>query len=126
MLQIERHLRSLTSYYFTEKYGELQTAYLDNRNYNLNKSTQGTISRLISTLQRAVNTTDYEFINYYRTIYNNIPLWILVSILTFGNLSKMYQVFPQSLQTKVCKNFENVNRKQMQQFLSVLTKFRNV
>lgn len=126
LLQIERHLRSLTSYYFTEKYGELQTAYLDNRNYNLNKSTQGTISRLISTLQRAVNTTDYEFINYYRTIYNNIPLWILVSILTFGNLSKMYQVFPQSLQTKVCKNFENVNRKQMQQFLSVLTKFRNV
>ena len=38
----------------------------------------------------------------------------------------MYQVFPQSLQAKVCKNFEAVNRKQMEQFLSVLTKFRNV
>ena len=38
----------------------------------------------------------------------------------------MYQVFPQSLQAKVCKNFEAVNRKQMEQFFSVLTKFRNV
>lgn len=27
---------------------------------------------------------------------------------------------------RICKNFENVNKKQMQQFLSILTKFRNV
>ena len=45
---------------------------------------------------------------------------------TFGNLSKMYKVFPQSLQSKVCKNFGIINQRQMEQFLSVLTKFRNV
>ena len=38
----------------------------------------------------------------------------------------MYQVFPQSLRSKVCKNFGIINQKQMEQFLSVLTKFRNV
>ena len=90
LLQIERHMRSLMSYYFSEKYGESQTAYLDENNYN------------------------------------NIPLWVLSNVLTFGNLSKMYKVFPQSLQSKVCKNFGCINRKQMEQFLSVLTKFRNV
>lgn len=31
LLQIERHLRSLISYYFTEKHGEQQTHYLDIR-----------------------------------------------------------------------------------------------
>lgn len=82
--------------------------------------------RLNATLQHAVSATDYEYINYYRTIYENIPLWVLVNVLTFGNLSKMYQVFPQSLQSKVCKNFGIINRRQMEQFLSVLTKFRNV
>lgn len=38
----------------------------------------------------------------------------------------MYQVFPQSLQSKICKDIGTVNRKQMEQFLSILTKFRNV
>ncbi len=126
LLQIERHLRSLMSYYFSEMYGESQSAYLNINNYNHNRRTHNTIVRLNATLQRAVSTTDYEYVNYYRNTYGNIPLWVLVNVLTFGNLSKMYQVFPQSLQSKVCKNFGNINRKQMEQFLSVLTKFRNV
>ncbi len=38
----------------------------------------------------------------------------------------MYKVFPQTLRSKICKNFDCVNQRQMEQFLSVLTKFRNV
>lgn len=38
----------------------------------------------------------------------------------------MYQVFPQSLQSKVSRSIGTVNQKQMGQFLSTLTKFRNV
>lgn len=34
LLHIERHIRSLLSYYFTEKYGESQSAYLTKTNYN--------------------------------------------------------------------------------------------
>ncbi|CUX33190.1 Abi family protein [Clostridium sp. C105KSO13] len=126
LLQIERHLRSLMSYYFCEKYGESQSAYLDINNFNNTRRTYKTVLRLISTLQRAVTTTDYVYINYYRNTYGNIPLWVLINVLTFGNLSKMYQVFPQSLQSKICKNFGSINQRQMEQFLSVLTKFRNV
>lgn len=126
LLQIERHLRSLMSYYFCEKYGESQSTYLDINNFNNTRRTNKTVSRLISTLQRAVTTTDYIYINYYRNTYGNIPLWVLINVLTFGNLSKMYQVFPQSLQSKICRNFGIVNQRQMEQFLSVLTKFRNV
>lgn len=126
LLQIERHLRSLMSYYFSECYGELQSAYLDPDNFNNSRRNHQTIARLIATLRRAVSTTDYQYINYYRDTYANIPLWVLINLLTFGNLSKMYKVFPQSLQSKVCKNFGIINRKQMEQFLSVLTKFRNV
>ncbi len=126
LLQIERHMRSLMSYYFSEKYGESQAAYLNANNYNNSQRNRKIISRLIPTLQRAVNATDYVYINYYREKYNNIPLWVLINTLTFGNLSKMYKVFPQSLQSKVCKNFDCINQKQMEQFLSVLTKFRNV
>lgn len=126
LLQIERHLRSLMSYYFSEKYGEAQTAYLDQHNYNNSRQNQKIIVRLLATLQRAVTTTDYIYINYYRTTYGNIPLWVLINVLTFGNLSKMYKVFPQSLRSKICKDFGIINQRQLEQFLSVLTKFRNV
>ena len=51
LLQIERNLRSLMSYYFTEKYGESQDAYLDSSNYNTNRRNQKVVARLISTLK---------------------------------------------------------------------------
>ena len=38
----------------------------------------------------------------------------------------MFRVFPQSLKSKVPKNFEPLNQHQMDQILSVLTKYRNV
>lgn len=126
LLQIERHLRSLMSYYFSERYGENQDAYLDIHHFNDSPRTHRTVIRLIATLQHAVTSTEYDYINYYRKSYANIPLWVLSNVLTFGNLSKMYQVFPQSLQSKVCRNISTVNQRQMGQFLSTLTKFRNV
>lgn len=126
LLQIERHLRSLMSYYFTETYGAEQNEYLNPQNYNYTRRNKTTIARLIATLQRATTTTDYAYINYYRNTYGEIPLWVLANVLTFGNLSKMFQVFPQSLKSKVSKNFEPLNQHQVEQFLSVLTKYRNV
>jgi abortive infection bacteriophage resistance protein len=73
LLQIERHLRSLMSYYFSEMYGESQNAYLDINNYNNNHRTHKTVSRLIDTLNRSISTNDYAYINYYRNTYGNIP-----------------------------------------------------
>ena len=126
LLQIERHLRSLVSYYFSEKYGESQSAYLDLANYNNTRRTHTTATRLIATLQYATTASNHDYIEYYRKTHGNIPLWVLVNVLTFGNLSKMYQVFDQSIQSKICKSIGDVNQRQLKQFLSILTKFRNV
>lgn len=126
LLEIERHLRSLMSYYFTETYGTEQKQYLNAKNYHQTASNHLLIKKLIATLNRAVTTTDYIYINYYRKTYGEIPLWVLMNILTFGNLSKMFQVFPQSLKSKVTRNFAPLNPHQLEQMLSVLTKYRNV
>ena len=126
LLQIERNLRSLMSYYFTETYGAAQKEYLNQKSYAITKKNKHTVERLIATLERAANTQDYAYINYYREQYGDIPLWVLSNVLTFGNLSKMFRVFPQSLKSKVSKNFAPLNPHQMEQFLSVLTKYRNV
>ena len=126
LLHIEQHLRSLLSYYFTEKYGENQSAYLNPTNYNSIAKHQAGISRLISELTRLSQSTQYPYIEYQRNTYNNVLLWVLVNAMTFGSLSKMYIFLTSDLQTKVSKNFLHVNEKQLRQYLTVLTKFRNV
>lgn len=127
LLQIERNMRSLVSYYFTEKYGELQSCYLDGNNYNSDEKYRYDIVKLIEVLKSlAKKTSGYAYINYQRTTYGNVPLWVLVNGLSFGTISKFYTLLTQDVKVKVSKNFDCVNEKQLSQFLKVATKFRNV
>lgn len=124
LLRIERHLRTLISYYFVECYGISQDEYLNVNNYN--KARKNVINKLVVILEKTTNTTDYNYINYYRDTYGNLPLWVTTNVLTFGSLSKMFTVLPQSIKSRICKHFNNINQNQMDSFLSVLTKYRNV
>ncbi len=127
ILKIERHIRALLSYYFTEKHGEVQAMYLNPANYNQNRKYANGIHRLISTLDNLANrNSDYPYINHQRQVYGNVPLWVLTNGITFGTLSKFYEYTTQDIQSKVARNFEKVNQKQLEQYLSVMTKFRNV
>ncbi len=127
ILKIERHIRSLMSYYFTEKHGEQQAAYLSPVNYNPSKRYAADVTRLIAILQKLATTnSDYPYINHQRIHYGNVPLWALFNAVSFGSLSKFYSFTTSDLQSKVAKNFDKVNQKQLEQYLSVITKFRNV
>lgn len=127
ILQIERHMRSLLSYYFTDKHGEQQIHYLNSANYTNNPKHAANVARLISTLDTLANrNSDYPYINHQRVTYRNVPLWVLVGAISFGTLSKFYSYITQDLKVKVSKNFDKVNEKQIEQYLSVITKFRNV
>lgn len=125
LLQIERHVGNLISYYFIEQHGVSQSEYLNPDNYDKSHRNKRTVRGLMQKMHGAVNTKEYEHINYYRTQYGNIPLWVTTSILTFGSLSKMYKVLTQSLRTKICKHFHSVTQRQLERYLSVLTKYRN-
>lgn len=127
ILQIERHIRSLLSYHFTDKHGEQQSHYLNPANYTQDRKYAADVTRLINTLSKlANNNSDYPYINHQRAVYGNVPLWVLVNGITFGSLSKFYCFTTSDLKSKVAKNFEKVNQKQLDQYLSVITKFRNV
>lgn len=126
LLQIERHVGNLIAYYFIELYGISQSEYMNPNNYNNISPNQNTIAGLMKKLYGAITTKEYTYVNYYRAQYDNIPLWVTISVLTFGSLSKMYHVLPHSLRSKVCRHFPSINQKQLERFLSVLTKYRNV
>lgn len=110
LLKIESQIKSHLSYYFCQKYGELQSEYLNPQNYNNTKKNYGDIVRLIKTLSKyTLGKTDYEYINHSLKKYGNVPLWVLINALTFGTVSKMYLLSQYDIQAKIAKNYCGVN-----------------
>lgn len=103
---------------------QAEAVYLDANNYNHTKRNHATIVKLIATLKRATTTTIIYIYQLSQDIWWN-------SIMGFGECTyvwkfiKMFEYF-SILKIKSIKNFEPLNQHQMEQFLSVLTKYRNV
>lgn len=127
LLKIERHIRSLISYYFCEKYGESQSYYLDKNNFSRHSKDMEDVKRLLGELEKLANhKSDYKYINHHRNTYGNVPLWVLFNGVTFGTISKFYMLMTQDLQFKVSREFQSLSEKKVRQILDVITKFRNV
>ena len=129
LIKVENEMKSQISYVFTEKHGENQTEYLKKKNYNyVGKKNQRDIDYLVDKVLMGYVTkpTDYIYINHAQRKYGNVPLWVLTNALTFGNISKMYMLLPQDIQSKISRNYQCINERQLVSVLTVMVKFRNV
>ena len=127
LCRVERRLRSSISYHFCEKHGERQETYLNPRNYSTLPKYKKGVEKLIQMLDvMAKQNKDHEYIVYQRNKYNNIPLWVMMNTLTFGQISKMFEFLPQNMQGTICRDFTNVKKNEMIKYLKVLTLYRNV
>ena len=127
LCRVERKMRASISYHFCKKHGERQEEYLNSNNYgNIPKNKNG-ITKLIKMLDMMANKNkDHEYLVYQRNKYHNIPLWVIMNTLTFGQISKMFEFLPQNMQGAICQDFGNVKKNEMIKYLKVLTLYRNV
>ena len=127
ILHIERHIKSMLSYYFCEKYGENQSEYLNPNNYNLTSKTNFEINKMISIINKAVTLpSDYSYIIHNVNKYNNVPLWVAMNALTFGNVASMYQYCTSDIRSKISHNYANVTEVDLHRFIRIIAKCRNV
>lgn len=128
LLQIERHLRSSLSYAFCNTFGDQQSAYLNVRNFDATSpKRQAKIQTLIDKhLSSTLRRNDLPYLEHYRTVHQNVPLWVLVNALTFGNLSKFYELSAPQVRAAVSREFEGINTRQFAQLVDILTDFRNL
>ena len=127
LCQVERKLRQLISYSFCHLHGEMQTAFLDPSNYNSSPKNTVAVNRLISILEYQANrNTEHAYLVHQRQVYHNVPLWVLVNALTYGQISKLYTLLPFRLQSDISKEFPKVNERGLERYLKILTLFRNV
>ena len=127
LLEFEQHFKSLYSYFFTERYGDIMVEYLNANNYCYNASNMQKINDMIGILtERSSNRPVHKYIEHYINKHTNVPLWVLVNALTLGNMSVMYQVSKQDIRDKVSREFPPLNSGDMARIVSFLSKFRNV
>lgn len=127
ILHVERHIKSLLSYHFCEKYGENDTEYLDINNYTLTKKNYAQINRLVHSMQKAIALpSQYTYISHHANTYGNVPLWVAMNAFTFGQVSKMFQYITNDVQYKIRQKFEHTTERELHQFITVLARCRNV
>lgn len=127
LCEIEQKARQLISYSFCNHYGEQQSFYLSPQSYNSSRKRARDVSRLISLLDYHANyNTEHAYLVHQRNVYHNVPLWVIMNALTFGQTSKFYTLLPFRMQSDVSKAYTHVNERSLECYLKNLTLFRNV
>lgn len=124
--KIEQRVQNIIADSFCSTYGVQQIHYLDRNSYSKKASLSMHVSKLIRILDNIANkNNDHEYLMYQRKTYHNVPLWVTIHAMTFGQLSNMYSLLNSREQSKVSKLYPNVSEKELAQYLSALTLFRN-
>lgn len=130
ILIVERKIKSLLSYVFSEEFGFSQYAYLNTGNFDYNNNNPNKIqeiNKLITILTEKTSPPfQYKYMEHQSNKHNNIPLWVAIKTLTFGNISKMYSLSLQKIKTQVSKEFVGVRENDIERMIDVLSRFRNI
>lgn len=134
ILKIENSLRSLIAYHFSQVYGNDNYLKLDNfENFNhicANKNTKQKQIKYIQSLIGNINKNiaqnmDNKYISHYMTQYGFTPLWVLVNILSFGDICNFYRLMKQKQRIEISKEF-NISEIDLSSLLNILCKTRNL
>lgn len=128
ILIFERGIKSHISYYFSENYPNSYHDYFNALNYDYSDDNKRIdINKFINTLYSVYyKSQPQEYMKHYMKKHNKeIPLWVLVKVMTFGSISKMYALLQQKQQDRISSEY-NLTNGQLNSILSFLTYFRNV
>ena len=134
ILKIENSMRSLIAYYFSKEYGNDNYLKLDNfetfKSTNISITTKQKQIKFIQSLlgninKNIANNVENKYINHYIIQYGFIPLWVLVNILSFGDICNFYRLMKQRERIKISIKF-NIAEIVLASLLNILSKTRNL
>ena len=119
VMSVECTLRSILSHTFCEHHNRVDSylqrgCYAQEHEYLYGRQAyDGDLSWLINTLEhhargyvadaRDADAQESERVTWYRERYHSVPLWVLFSDLTFGNLRYFYALMKRAEQRVVCE-----------------------
>lgn len=137
LLNFESSLKSKIAYRFTEEHKESH-AYLVMKNYTRDPKKLKDVLRTISTISQIIsnNGNKKNSIGHHIDKHGGVPLWVLVSYLTLGNMNYFYLCLEDSLRNKIAKDFavsynrdyeasEQITADMLEDVIKTATFFRN-
>lgn len=105
IIDAESHLKSIFAYRFAESFPNKSYAYLNIECYSQEKtlSVISTISRISQIINRQQKFPESSIYHYLQN-HNEVPIWVLVNYLDFGELRNMVTSLNVRLQNKIAKD----------------------
>ncbi|MDO4594907.1 MAG: Abi family protein [Tissierellia bacterium] len=141
LLRFEKVIKTSCAYHFSQFYDGIYP-YLQIENYSNNKYKLKNVLKNISTLSNIINNevrhiNGKKQIKHYVNRYEDIPLWVLVNCMTFGNMSYFYSSLKEDLQNEIAKDFgfrfkynyksyEKIGNTELIEILKLSNYFRNI
>lgn len=124
ILSVETNIKSLTAYYFPQKYGH--DNYMLYKNFDTQKkNADQNITAVIAEFQKQIASRAKDpSISHYLKKYGYVPLWVLNNILTLGQISKFYSILKQPDRQQISKAF-CIPDNQLESILFYLSSVRN-
>ncbi|WFQ94575.1 Abi family protein [Mycoplasma feriruminatoris] len=108
ILIFERDLKTTISYNFSKKYnkGNRIDSYLYPENYRDNYIE---VLNFISTINKIIVSKNEktQYIKHYIEQYGHVPLWVVVNIMSFGNMSFMFENLKDTDKNKITLFYVN-------------------
>lgn len=128
LLKIEKNLKALIAYHFSEKHGYDHNLYLDvnnfkNKSHNNRKYAGAMIARIYKDITFYSNKGNAAICHYMEE-YGYIPLWVLNSVLSFGRIAHFYSCMNLNEQQAVSNHF-SMSASTLDGFMYFLDDFRN-
>lgn len=111
ILITENSFKSIVAYEFSEKHQIEKDFYLNPKNYN---GPEEEITKLIDKINKVINKYKKKPghpIAHYSNKYNNLPLWVLINYLTFGQVLKMFELLDISTKNSISKQLNKIANK---------------
>lgn len=119
---VEIFLRSTISYYHAHKYGAL--GYLDPQNFRSQKHNAGRFNDIINEAIR--HNQNAPFVKHHINKYGGkLPIWVMVEILTFSNISFFFSDMKMADQKAIARNCFSAHQNAVSSWLLCCSNLRN-
>lgn len=107
IIEIEKRLKSIIAYYFSEAHQNNAYPYLYANNFNSNNilKVAPLISSISNIIKKYSNSPMNNSIKHYIKVHKGVPLWVISNYMSFGQIVLFYKCMKIQEQNKVAKEF---------------------
>ncbi len=120
---IEIAFRTHIAYIVAHHYGPL--AYTDRKVFNPDVGYSEKHNRFVQEILYKIEDSDAIFIDHHKKNYEGVPIWVVVELMSFADVSKFYRNMVIRDRRQIAKTYYKLHYKEISNWLHCFTVVRN-